>query len=128
MPEQEQDSRERLKELEKKKTRLLRTIARNKKSAAKARAAKKRVLSEIKSIKGKYSAFNGMSEKQAEKVVKKDLESVQPADVYPKDLEREFDKLERKQGHRPDRDVVQLKEGDLEEDYSEEGVLDLSDT
>lgn len=128
MSEQEQDSRERLKELEKKKKRLIRTIARNKKSAAKARAAKKRVLSEIRSINGKYSAFNGMTDKQAEKVVKKDLDNVKPVDVYPTDLEREFDKLERKQGHRPDRDVVQLEEGDLEEDYSEEGVLDLSET
>jgi hypothetical protein len=89
-------SAQRYKELLKMKRRLLTQMRKHRKSLAKARVDKKRVNEEITRLRKSGFAFAGLTPEQAQKRVSGEIRAVTPEDIYPKDLERKFDKLERK--------------------------------
>lgn len=85
----------RYRELLKLKRRLLDQMRKHRKSLAKSRAEKKRINEEITKLRKSGFAFAGMTTTAAQARVDEEIRSVRPEDIYPKDLERQFDKLER---------------------------------
>lgn len=124
----DEERRDRIRALESKKRRLMGSIVRNKKNAAKARVTKRKINEELRILKGKQNKFMNMTPEDAQTAVAKELADVAPGEIYVKDLEREFDKVDRKAAEgRPERDIVDLDDIDVgigEEE--EEGVLDMS--
>lgn len=86
---------QKFKELTRLKRRILDQMRRHRKSLAKARVDKKRVNEEISKLRKSGFAFAGLSPAQAQSRVADEIKAVTPSDIYPKDLERRFDKLER---------------------------------
>ena len=86
---------QRYRELLKQKRRLLSQMKRHRKSLAKARIDKKRVNEEITRLRKSGFAFAGMTTLEAQARVSTEIQAVEPGDIYPKDLEKKFDKLER---------------------------------
>lgn len=86
---------ERFKELMKRKKKLLAKIRRNKKEAVKARIEKAKINEELRLLKGKKNLFVGMSTEEAREKVRMNIEAVSPEQIYPKDLERQFDTLDK---------------------------------
>jgi len=141
-----QDPTERIKELTKAKKKLLTKIRVGKKGLIKARLEKRKINEELRRLKSKANVFAGMSKEAAADKVRAEIEGVMPAEVYPKDLERRFDKLEAptKQyktvdlGKIPERAAARPAADDEAESVGtdaepeveagvDEGVLDLSD-
>lgn len=135
---------QRLRELLKQKRRILDTMRKHRKSLAKARVEKKRVNEEISKLRKSGYAFSGMSTGAAQARVADEIKAVTPADIYPKDLERRFDKLERttkvtyKKGKVDVSDieeasVVPVRRGDEEDEVlatavgKNDGVIDLGE-
>jgi hypothetical protein len=85
---------QRFRELLRLKRKLAATIRRSKKVQIRARMEKRKINEELKKIKGRSSVFADMPQKKAEKIVKKQIEAVHPDDLYPKDLEKHFDKFD----------------------------------
>jgi hypothetical protein len=86
---------ERVRELMKRKKKLLAKLRRSKKEQVKARIEKRKINEELRSLSGKKNLFAGMDADKAASAVKKSIDDVKPGDIYPKDLEREFDKIDR---------------------------------
>jgi uncharacterized protein YoaH (UPF0181 family) len=170
MPE-EKFIEERIKELGKKKRKLLDYMKKQRKKYSKAAAEKKAVAEEIVKLQEQIAAtkpkpsfvqvapkknvpvrprikknlFQGMSDGEAFAKVSSEIKSVSPDDVYPKDLEEEFDNLEKQFRYNDDRDVITVRNPNfqktiratkIEPDTSandglgstkEHGVIDLSD-
>lgn len=143
-----QDIAERIKELMRKKKKLNATIKRGRKIQVKARIEKKKVVTELTKLKKDGSLFRGMTVDEARKAVKDAIEATDPKDVYPADLERTFDRLEKpsvgehkvvdlgKIPERPiskngddddDAEVVGVADVATEDDDVDDGVVDLSD-
>lgn len=95
MNETAQDPNDRLKELLKRKRKLLVVIRKNKKSQVKARIEKRQINEEIRNIKGKANQFRNMTEEEARAEVTRRIDGVLPSEVYPRDLERQFDRLDK---------------------------------
>lgn len=87
---------DRVNELTKRKKKLIAKIRRASKTQAKARVEKRKINDAIKALRGKRSPISGMTPEQAAVAVKSSIESVVPSDMFPEDLEREFDKVDRK--------------------------------
>jgi hypothetical protein len=148
---------DRIKELTKKKKDLMKKIRTNKKAQIRARLEKKKINSELRQLKGKKNLFTGMTPSEASKFVKSKLDSVKPSDIFPKTLEREFDRIERPRNGAEGYKVVDLgniperplqhpnRHKDLDEDtgvigigtpadgetsdtIEEDGVIDLSES
>lgn len=140
---------DRLRELMAKKKKLMAKIRRCRKEQVKARIEKRKINDEIRKLRGKKNLFSDMEHSDAAELVKKTIESVDPNDIYPKDLEREFDKIDKPavdkkktldlgkikeqplpvatRGSSDEDDTVDGVVGDSEEPTEEEGVLDFSD-
>jgi hypothetical protein len=86
---------QRYKELLKLKRRALDQMRKHKKSLARIRVDKKRINEEITKLRKSGFAFAGMSTMEASARVSGEIRDVKPEDIYPRDLERQFDKLER---------------------------------
>lgn len=86
---------QRYRELLKQKRRLLNQMRKHRKSLAKSRVDKKRINEEITKLRKSGFAFSGMTAIQAMNKVSSEIQAVSPEDIYPKDLEKKFDKLER---------------------------------
>ena len=82
-------------ELSKQKRRILDKMKKYRKSLAKARVEKKNVNEEITRLRKSGFAFAGMTAVEAQAKVSGEIQAVEPGDIYPVDLERKFDKLER---------------------------------
>lgn len=129
-------------ELAKQKRRLLDTMKKHRKALAKARAEKKKINEEITKLRKSGYAFHGMTATEAMERVKNEIKSVKPLDIYPKDLEKKFDKLERDSEVKYKKGSVDIADidGDASEatghDYDDSpnvidsglGVIDLSDS
>lgn len=89
-----EEAAQRIRELMKKKRKLIATMKRGKKIQIKARIEKKKVNDELRSLKGKTNLFKHMTPEEAREEVRRRIEDVKPEHVYPKDLERQFDRLE----------------------------------
>lgn len=86
---------QRFRELLKLKRRILDQMRKHRKAIAKGRVDKKRINEEITKLRKSGFAFVGMSTSEASARVSSEIRDVKPEDIYPKDLERQFDKLER---------------------------------
>lgn len=148
-----QDPSERLKELMKRKKKLLVTIRKNKKTQVKARIEKRKINEEIRTLKGKANQFRNMTPEEAQAEVRRRIDDVDPSEVYPKDLERQFDRLDKPTkknykvidlGRLPEKPLNSGADSDDDQDshvgsadaahpdltesnVEEEGVVDLSD-
>ena len=85
----------RYKELLKIKRRLLDKMRKHRKTIARDRIEKKRVNEEITKLRKSGYAFAGMTVSAAQARVSDEIQATKPEDIYPKDLEKQFDKLER---------------------------------
>lgn len=134
---------QRFRELLKTKRRLLTRMRKHRKALAKDRVEKKRVNEEITRLRKSGFAFAGMTPSQAATRVSNEIQAVTPEDIYPKDLERKFDKLERttavvyKKGKVDVSDIEDSgpeTKGKAKDDedvvvaLQDDGVLDLSET
>lgn len=141
----------RVKELIKKKKKLMREIQSAKKKQIKARIEKRKVNEELRAIRGKKNIFEGVAPEAALRKVRATIEAVTPEEVFPRELERRFDKIDHPKaddevrktidlGRIPEQPIAGGRRGgddddtvgggdDIEEAvYSEEdGVVDLSD-
>lgn len=107
---------QRYKELLKLKRRLLDQMKKHRKALAKNRAEKKRINEEITRLRKSGYAFAGMSSDAARARVGDEIRSVKPEDIYPRDLEKQFDKLERTT-------VVKYRKGSVDlDDIEDDGV------
>jgi len=113
-------SRERLKELEKMKRVLLTRMSRHRKELAKCKVRKRAINEEIFRIKSNPGVFDGMTSQQAFSAVATAIRDTKPEDMYPKDLEKEFDKIEKSLRGPNDR-VTEI------DDTDDDGVIDMSD-
>lgn len=95
MSEVEISEYERVKELIKKKKKLMARIKQSRKAQIKARLEKKKVNEELRRLRGKKNLFADMAPARAQESVKKEIEAVKPAQVYPRDLEKRFDKIDK---------------------------------
>jgi hypothetical protein len=102
------------KDLLKQKRRLLDKMRKHRKSLARARVDKKRVNEEITRLRKSGFAFSGMTAVEAQERVSGEIRNVTPEDIYPKDLERRFDKLERTTEVKYRKDSVDIS--DLDDD------------
>ena len=128
MEQTERDAR--IEELKKAKKKLNESMRRHRKMLAKNRLAKRRLDEELKNLKGDKNIFLGKDKKTVGKLILKKLNSVKVDEVYPPQLEREFEKIEKRPNideKVADIDVVAevATLGDILDD--EEGVIDLSD-
>ena len=85
-----------LRELFKQKRRLLDKMKKHRKSLAKLRVEKRRINSDISKLRKSNNIFGSMTAVAAMEKVTDEIKSVRPNDIYPRDLEKEFDKLEQK--------------------------------
>lgn len=82
-------------DLMKKKRKLVTTMKKSRKVLARARAEKKRVSEEIKKLRKTVERINTMTPELAQAEVAKEIGKTRPSDIYPDDLEKEFDKIDR---------------------------------
>jgi hypothetical protein len=146
-PEEEWQIRSKVAELKKKKKKLMAAVRRKRKSLAKTQLEKKKVAAEEDMLRERLGPKRGMPPKSqsrrsrpktqdkfagvdpvvAQARVTKEIEAVEPEDIYPKDLEREFDKIDTP-GEQADTEIVDLgKEATAGPDEEEE-ILDFSET
>lgn len=108
---------ERIKELASKKKKLITSMKRATRTLAKSRVEKKKTDAELKKLKARKSSLANMSPEQARACVLSEMESVTPGSIYPRDLEREFERIDNPRGHKiNEREVLDLASDD-EEDY-----------
>jgi hypothetical protein len=142
-------AQERFKDLMKRKKKLLAKIRRNKKEAVKARIEKAKINEELRQIKGKHNLFADMDPEKARETVKSRIEAVNPSEIYPRDLERHFDSIDKPKAKSEQHKTLDLGKvsetpiitkprdeddhivGDDNEEYDrtyiEDEVMDLSD-
>jgi hypothetical protein len=82
-------------DLMKKKRKLVVVMKKSRKVLAKARAEKKRVNEEIKKLRKTVERINTMTPEMAQAEVAREIGKTRPSDIYPDDLEKEFDKIDR---------------------------------
>lgn len=85
----------RYRELLKLKRKVLNDMRKHRKALAKKRIDKKKINEEITRLRKSGFAFHGLTPAAAQRRVSDEIRGVTPEDIYPKDLERKFDKLER---------------------------------
>lgn len=108
--ESAEEKRKEFKELMAKKRKLLTKIKRTKKALVKARIEKRKINEELK----KLGPLAGLSVDDAKSKVAAEIEAVQPGQIYPQDLERQFDRIDRPKNRTNDRDVLDLEPEELE--------------
>lgn len=140
-----QTSLERIRELTKRKKILLGRIRKSRKLQIRARLEKRKINEELRRIKGKKNVFLGMTKEQSMDKVRADIEGVDPKELYPRGLERAFDKIERPSdksknykiidlGRIPEnpRSLPKIKEGSMDDEHSTdvsvEDIVDAGDT
>jgi len=124
-------TKERIKELKKKKKTLLTKMRKTSKILAQVRHEKKKVGDELSMLLDKTyprrerghvtNLFADLSPEDAAKAVNVQVESVTTADIYPKELENEFNRIDRHSRTRKDDEI------EIENDSVEDGVMDFSD-
>lgn len=117
---------QRYRELLRLKRRLLTQMSKHRKSLARDRADKKRINEEITKLRKSGYAFSGMTAVAAQERVGDEIRAVKPEDIYPKDLERQFDKLERTTEVKYKKGLVDLD--DLENDGPSHSVSSEDDS
>jgi hypothetical protein len=113
--ETSQSSKITLGELMKKKRKLVTTMKKSRKVLAKARAEKKRVNEEIMKLRKTADRISALPADQAQIEVAREIGRTTPCDIYPDDLEREFDKIERIHD-KSDVDESQVMDANMGED------------
>jgi hypothetical protein len=103
-----QDVALRVKELIKKKKEFNKKLRRMKKTQIKTRIAKRKVNEEIRGLRAKKNLFVGMSAEDAMKLMKVKMDGVSPSDMFPVDLEREFDKLDMQKSNPAGHKILDL--------------------
>jgi len=100
----------RVKELAAKKKKLVTAMKRAKRTFVKSRVEKAKVDAELKKLKAKASAISKMTTEEARAHILSEMDSVTPENIYPRDLEREFERIDKPRGKRPvnEREVMDL--------------------
>ena len=111
---------ERLKELAKKKRKLLITMKRARRTLSRAKVEKKQVNEELNRVRRAVNVFEGMSPEAAALKVAFEIKATGPEHIYPNDLEKEFDKLDRKSERNESSSVVDAPASALEDDSETE--------
>ena len=102
-------------DLMKKKKKLMGVMKKSRKVLAKARAEKKRVTEEISKLRKTADRINAMTPEDAQVEVAKEIGRTRPSDIYPDDLEKEFDKIDRIHD-KADTDENQVMDANMGED------------
>jgi len=110
------DLTERFKELAKRKRKLLITMKRARRTLARARVEKKKVNAELGRVRKAVNIFGGLSPEEAARRVSVEIKSTGPEHIYPNDLEKEFDRLDRKSERNESSTVVDAPAHALEDD------------
>ena len=106
----------RIKELAKRKRKLLITMKRARRTLSRARVEKKKVNVELVRVRRAVNIFAGLSPEEAAEKVSKEVRATGPEHIYPADLEKEFDKLDRKSERNESSTVVDAPADVLEDD------------
>lgn len=102
----------RYKELTKLKRRLLEGMKKHRRYLAKAKATKKSVNDEMAQLRRSGNVFGTMTMSEVKEHVQNEIKAVKPEDIYPKDLEREFDRLERNSIVNMRKDPIDIDDND----------------
>jgi hypothetical protein len=95
------EMRERYKDLMAKQKRLTKNMDKHKRLYIKSRTEKKRINQELKQLAEEFRRIAAESQAAAEQKILKEMSSVGAGDMFPQDLEREFDalgKVEKRKG------------------------------
>ena len=79
---------------------------------AKAKATKKSVNDEMAQLRRSGNVFGTMTMSEVKEHVQNEIKAVKPEDIYPKDLEREFDRLERNSIVNMRKDPIDIDDND----------------
>jgi hypothetical protein len=104
-----------VKELMAKKRRLLTKIKRAKRSLVKSRIEKNKINEELKRIKARFAT---MTTDEARAAVATELDAISTDDIFPKRMERDFDRLDRQGPKQDERQIVDLTGADATDDGS----------
>lgn len=97
---------ERLQELAKQKRKILNRMKKSRDLLAQDRIEKKKINEAIKSARGK-NVFADLSEEEARTKMRDDIKATNIADIYPSDLEAEFDELEQGEKEVDEKQVIE---------------------
>lgn len=115
----------RVKELMAKKRKLLTKIKRNKRSLIKSRIEKNKINEELLAIKARFA---GMTSDEARAAVAVELDAISTDDIFPKKLERKFDRLDKRGPKHDERQVVDLTGTDSAADNSSYKISGTGDS
>ncbi len=111
--------KERVHELTAKKKKLTTSMKRAKRTFIKAKTERVKVDGDLKKLKAHQAALAKMTPEEKRKAVLEEMADVTPEDIYPKDLERDFERIDKK-GKRvkpaAEKDVLDLAIEDDDED------------
>lgn len=105
----------RIKKLSIRKRHLLTTAKRARSTLARANAEKKAVINELKRLRNARDIFKGIPEEEAKRMVAAEIRSTKPEDIFPPELEKEFDDLESKSPSLNSKQVIDLNPKDARE-------------
>ena len=120
-----QSLEERTKEMAKKKKKNLEKMKRLKRSYVKAKLEKRKINAEIKLLQAEWQERIKNRPEEAKTAFAQELKNVTAEDMFPKDLEDEFDKIELrniKQGR-----VLQTEDLSNDADLKQKGVTDVAE-